>query len=47
MYAHSRGTENRRRFELNITVSCILDIENAIIGVNVGFLGVSSVGPSS
>ena len=45
MYAHSGGTGNRRYFEFNITVLCTLDIENAIIGVNVVFVVVSSEGP--
>ena len=36
---------HRKYFEFNITVLCTLDIENAIIGVNVVFVVVSSEGP--
>ena len=44
IYLFSRGTKNRRCFEVHYRA---LHIENAIAGVRVGFLVVSSVGPSS
>ena len=44
IYWFSRGTKNRRCFEVHYRA---LHIENSIAGVRVGFLVVSSVGPSS